>query len=185
MPARAPQATPLRLAGLQEEEGGGRSHPPTTRKKAAGVEREMTYRTEDDYDYLFKVVLIGDSGLGKSNLLTRFTRNEFSLESKSTIGVEFATRNIHVDDKVFKAQIWDTADQDSERPGITLRRRGHYQRAPRDSLLKSVMVVVGRKGTEVLTNEAGEVTSHLQGMLNGTVRLLEAGIKAVLRARMQ
>ncbi|KAE8767014.1 ras-related protein RABA1f-like [Hordeum vulgare] len=72
----------------------------------------MTYRAEDDYDYLFKVVLIGDSGLGKSNLLTRFTRNEFSLESKSTIGVEFATRNIHVDDKVFKAQIWDTADQD-------------------------------------------------------------------------
>ncbi|CAN1283547.1 Ras-related protein RABA1d [Linum perenne] len=47
------------------------------------------YRAEDDYDYLFKVVLIGDSGVGKSNLLSRFTRNEFSLESKSTIGVEY------------------------------------------------------------------------------------------------
>ena len=64
---------------------------------------------EDEYDYLFKgkqvnwctekiqsicfaVVLIGDSGVGKSNLLSRFTRNEFNLESKSTIGVEFATR---------------------------------------------------------------------------------------------
>lgn len=46
------------------------------------------------YDYLFKVVLIGDSGVGKSNLLSRFTRNEFMLESKSTIGVEFATRSI-------------------------------------------------------------------------------------------
>ena len=46
------------------------------------------------YDYLFKVVLIGDSGVGKSNLLSRFTRNEFCLESKSTIGVEFATRSI-------------------------------------------------------------------------------------------
>ncbi|KAM0878812.1 hypothetical protein ACQ4PT_034631 [Festuca glaucescens] len=42
-----------------------------------------------------------------------------------------------------------------------------------------IKVVVGRKGTEVLTNEAGEVTSHLQGMLNRTVRLLEAGIKPV------
>ena len=48
------------------------------------------------YDYLFKVVLIGDTGVGKSNLLSRFTRNEFSLESKSTIGVEFATRSIQV-----------------------------------------------------------------------------------------
>ena len=52
---------------------------------------------DDEYDYLFKVVLIGDSGVGKSNLLSRFTRNEFNLESKSTIGVEFATRSIEVD----------------------------------------------------------------------------------------
>ena len=51
---------------------------------------------DDEYDYLFKVVLIGDSGVGKSNLLSRFTRNEFALESKSTIGVEFATRSIQV-----------------------------------------------------------------------------------------
>lgn len=71
-----------------------------------------TYRADEDYDYLFKVVLIGDSGVGKSNLLSRFTRNEFSQESKSTIGVEFATRSIQVDDKVVKAQIWDTAGQE-------------------------------------------------------------------------
>lgn len=85
---------------------------------------------DDEYDYLFKgtlhlnvpphflltnsfihfvfhtVVLIGDSGVGKSNLLSRFTRNEFNLESKSTIGVEFATRSIQVDSKTIKAQIW-------------------------------------------------------------------------------
>ena len=71
-----------------------------------------TYRADEDYDYLFKLVLIGDSGVGKSNLLSRFTRNEFNLESKSTIGVEFATRSIRVDDKIVKAQIWDTAGQE-------------------------------------------------------------------------
>ncbi|CAL9768332.1 unnamed protein product [Musa acuminata subsp. burmannicoides] len=72
----------------------------------------MAYRSDDDYDYLVKVVLIGDSGVGKSNLLSRFTRNEFNLESKSTIGVEFATRSIRVEDKVVRAQIWDTAGQE-------------------------------------------------------------------------
>ncbi|KAJ8589170.1 GTPase [Rhizopogon salebrosus TDB-379] len=68
-----------------------------------------------NYDFLFKVVLIGDSGVGKSNLLSRFTRNEFNLESKSTIGVEFATRSINVDSKTVKAQIWDTAGQERYR----------------------------------------------------------------------
>lgn len=57
---------------------------------------------DDHYDYLFKIVLIGDSGVGKSNLLSRFTRNEFNLESKSTIGVEFATKSISVDGKTMK-----------------------------------------------------------------------------------
>eukprot|EP01024_Parvocaulis_polyphysoides_P010276 TRINITY_DN1343_c0_g1_i1.p1 TRINITY_DN1343_c0_g1~~TRINITY_DN1343_c0_g1_i1.p1 ORF type:complete len:218 (-),score=21.59 TRINITY_DN1343_c0_g1_i1:378-1031(-) len=75
----------------------------------------MSHKPDDDYDYLFKVVLIGDSGVGKSNLLSRFTRNEFLLESKSTIGVEFATRSIQVDGKTIKAQIWDTAGQERYR----------------------------------------------------------------------
>merc|ERR1711998_530075 len=74
-----------------------------------------TMSKDDEYDYLFKVVLIGDSGVGKSNLLSRFTRNEFNLESKSTIGVEFATRSIHTDGKIIKAQIWDTAGQERYR----------------------------------------------------------------------
>lgn len=56
----------------------------------------MARRADEEYDYLFKIVLIGDSGVGKSNLLSRFTRNEFCLESKSTIGVEFATRTLQV-----------------------------------------------------------------------------------------
>lgn len=71
--------------------------------------------TDDDYDFLYKVVLIGDSGVGKSNLLSRFTRNEFNLESKTTIGVEFATKSISVENKVVKAQIWDTAGQERYR----------------------------------------------------------------------
>ncbi|KAL3821399.1 hypothetical protein ACJIZ3_007304 [Penstemon smallii] len=73
------------------------------------------YRAEEEYEYLFKLVLIGDSGVGKSNLLSRFTKNEFNLESKSTIGVEFATKSLNIDGKIIKAQIWDTAGQERYR----------------------------------------------------------------------
>jgi len=54
-------------------------------------------------------ILKGDSGVGKTNLLSRFTKNEFNLESKPTIGVEFATKTIKVATKTIKCQIWDTA----------------------------------------------------------------------------
>jgi len=69
----------------------------------------------DEYDYLFKIVLIGDSAVGKSNLLARFTKGTFNTDSKSTIGVEFATKNVVVDGKTVKAQIWDTAGQERYR----------------------------------------------------------------------
>ncbi|CAA0333236.1 unnamed protein product [Arabidopsis thaliana] len=71
---------------------------------------EDTY--EEECDYLFKAVLIGDSAVGKSNLLSRFSKDEFRFDSKPTIGVEFAYRNVHVGDKIIKAQIWDTAGQE-------------------------------------------------------------------------
>lgn len=63
-------------------------------------------------DYVFKVVLIGDSAVGKTQLLARFARNEFSVDSKATIGVEFQTKTLVIDNKTVKAQIWDTAGQE-------------------------------------------------------------------------
>ncbi len=53
-----------------------------------------------------------DSGVGKTNLLSRFEKNEFSLESKPTIGVEFATKTVAFDNHKIKVQIWDTAGQE-------------------------------------------------------------------------
>ncbi|KAF2296156.1 hypothetical protein GH714_036410 [Hevea brasiliensis] len=63
-------------------------------------------------------------GVGKSNILSRFTRNEFCLESKSTIGVEFATRTLQVEGKTVKAQIWDTAGQERYRAVTSAYYRG-------------------------------------------------------------
>lgn len=81
---------------------------------------------KEDYDFLYKIVMIGDSGVGKSNLLTRFTKNEFSEDTKVTIGVEFATRNVPVDGKVAKAQIWDTAGQERYRAITSAYYRGAF-----------------------------------------------------------
>lgn len=67
---------------------------------------------DDEYHLLFKVVLIGDSGVGKSNILTRFTKNRFNPDSKATLGVEFDTKNMRFEDHTIRVQIWDTAGQE-------------------------------------------------------------------------
>ncbi|CAG7862034.1 unnamed protein product [Brassica rapa] len=86
----------------------------------------MAFHSEDDKseDYLFKIVLIGDSAVGKSNLLARFARDEFYPNSKSTIGVEFQTQKIDINGKEIKAQIWDTAGQERFRAVTSAYYRG-------------------------------------------------------------
>ncbi|XP_010925279.1 ras-related protein RABA5a [Elaeis guineensis] len=79
---------------------------------------------EQSQDYLFKIVLIGDAAVGKSNLLARYARNEFYPNSKSTIGVEFQTQKMDIDGKAVKAQIWDTAGQERFRAVTSAYYRG-------------------------------------------------------------
>uniref|UniRef100_A0A803NUS1 Ras-related protein RABA3 n=1 Tax=Cannabis sativa TaxID=3483 RepID=A0A803NUS1_CANSA len=74
----------------------------------------------ENIDYVFKVVVIGDSAVGKTQILSRFTKNEFCFDSKSTIGVEFQTRTVTINDKLIKAQIWDTAGQERGALGAML-----------------------------------------------------------------
>lgn len=68
-----------------------------------------------NYDYIFKIVIVGDTGVGKSQLLSRFARNEFSLECRNTIGVEFATKVMEIDGRLVCVQIWDTAGDERYR----------------------------------------------------------------------
>lgn len=66
----------------------------------------------NDYDYLFKILLIGDSGVGKSCILIRFTEDTYSEAYISTIGVDFKIKTIESGGKIIKLQIWDTAGQE-------------------------------------------------------------------------
>ncbi|XP_078447251.1 ras-related protein RABA5e-like [Wolffia australiana] len=81
---------------------------------------------EEGEEYLFKVVIIGDSAVGKSNLLSRYARNEFNINSKATIGVEFQTQCLEIDGKEVKAQIWDTAGQERFRAVTSAYYRGAF-----------------------------------------------------------
>ncbi|TYH40270.1 hypothetical protein ES332_D12G235800v1 [Gossypium tomentosum] len=65
-----------------------------------------------EYDYLFKLLLIGDSGVGKSCLLLRFADDSYLDSYISTIGVDFKIRTVEHDGKIIKLQIWDTAGQE-------------------------------------------------------------------------
>ena len=67
---------------------------------------------EDAPDYVFKVVLIGDSGVGKSNLMFRFTDDNFKANNVSTVGVDLRVKTINVDNKILRLQLWDTAGQE-------------------------------------------------------------------------
>ena len=68
-----------------------------------------------NFNYLLKYIIIGDSAVGKSNILLRYIHDKFNEEFQSTIGVEFGARNIKIEDKIYRIQIWDTAGQETFR----------------------------------------------------------------------
>ena len=67
----------------------------------------------NNYNYLFKYIIVGDTSVGKSNLLMRFTYNKFTEDYQATTGVEFGVKNIEIKGQIYRIQIWDTAGQES------------------------------------------------------------------------
>lgn len=76
------------------------------------------------YDYLIKLLLIGDSGVGKSCLLLRYSDDSFTSSFITTIGIDFKIKSILIDDSKVKLQIWDTAGQERFRTITTAYYRG-------------------------------------------------------------
>ena len=72
-------------------------------------------KAEDNYEQLYKIIIIGDSGVGKSNILGRYLQNKFREDTKSTVGVEFGSKKMVIENIPIKLQIWDTAGQERYR----------------------------------------------------------------------
>ena len=75
----------------------------------------MDNQEQGVYDLIFKIILIGDSSVGKTNIFTKYLNDEFDPDSKATVGVEFGTKNLKINNKLIKVQIWDTAGQERYR----------------------------------------------------------------------
>ena len=75
-------------------------------------------------DYLFKIIVLGDCAVGKSNILSKYSKNIFNKSSKSTIGVELITKFFRYEDKIIKVNIWDTAGQERFTSMITTYYKG-------------------------------------------------------------
>ena len=71
------------------------------------------------FDLSFKIIVIGDSGVGKSCLTTKAVKNQFEDSNTATVGFEFQSFNMKIDDKIIKLQIWDTCGQEIYRSLIT------------------------------------------------------------------
>ena len=80
--------------------------------------------TEENYDYIFKVLLLGNSDVGKSSLLLRFVDKTWSDSFVPTIGVDFKVKTMNIGDKTVKMQIWDTAGQERFRNVVASYFRG-------------------------------------------------------------
>lgn len=90
------------------------------------IKYQQSAMAAKDYDHLFKLLIIGDSGVGKSSLLVRFADNHFSGNYITTIGVDFKIRTIELHGEKVKLQIWDTAGQERFRTITSTYYRGTH-----------------------------------------------------------
>lgn len=93
-------------------------------KKDVFIEKNFENNNTILYQYIFKIILIGDCNIGKTSLINRYIHNSFKKEYLLTIGVDFMMKTVEIDDKQIKLQIWDTAGMERYKQVTTSYYRG-------------------------------------------------------------
>ena len=73
---------------------------------------------EEEYDFVFKIIFVGTTDTGKTNLINKYINNEFSINIRPTVGVEFTSKNVNINGRKIEFQIWDTAGQERNKSVI-------------------------------------------------------------------
>ena len=124
---------------------------------------------EKEY-YKLKLIVIGDSGVGKTNIIKRYISNTFTIDTKSTVGVEFFTKTFKINDDILKLEIWDTAGQERYK-AIT----SAYYRGSRGAL---IVYDITRIETY---NNVDKWLTELKEKVEGSLKLLLIGNKSDLQ----
>ncbi|CAJ0559901.1 unnamed protein product, partial [Mesorhabditis spiculigera] len=111
----------------------------------------------NDYDYLFKVCILGDAAVGKSSMISQYVDRTFAEDQKSTIGIDYRVKSATVDGKVVKLQIWDTAGQERFRPFRT----NHLRAA--DGIIV-VYSITEKKSFDAIPGWLAEVKDVINGL---------------------
>lgn len=126
------------------------------------------------YDLTFKMIIIWDSGVGKSSLTLKATKNKFDDFYNATVGFEFYTFNVKIDDKIIKLQIWDTCGQEIYRSLIS----SFYKNAAIAMIVYSIDREESFKHLEYWINE-------IKNNSNPTTRIILIGNKVDLEEKRQ
>ncbi|GMI47844.1 hypothetical protein TrCOL_g12346 [Triparma columacea] len=119
----------------------------------------MSRSTDNPYDMQIKLLMIGDSGVGKTCLLLRYANDSFSPTFITTIGIDFKIKNVEIDQKKIKLQIWDTAGQERFRTITT-----SYFRGAQGILL--VYDVTDRRSFDSIRNWISQIQQHADVSVN-------------------